>query len=114
MDVNWQDPDIVSLHERLAACIQDQLEQDLTAEGRVADQPYFGARVATEIFHRAQHVDVMGSSGEWTLVFTADPPPAWNTTYGCVTCGAREGHLHDQSYCSRRGVQRAPGVRVEL
>lgn len=114
MDVNWKDPDVVSLHERLAACIQEQLEQDLTAEGRVADLPYFGSRAAAEIFARALHVDVMGSSGEWSLVFTADEPASDNVVVGCVTCGARQGELHNQQTCHRAGVQRGIGGKVQL
>jgi hypothetical protein len=75
MDVNWQDPDVVSLHKRLAACIQQQLEDDLTGEGKVADLAYFGSRAATEILQAATGVDVMGSSGEWAISFLADGEP---------------------------------------
>lgn len=70
--MNWNNPELVTLYKRLAGCIQEQLEQDLTADGRVADLPYFGRRVAAAIFDRSLYVDVAGSSGEWSVVFDAD------------------------------------------
>lgn len=112
MDVNWQDPGVVSLHERLATCIQAEYEDGLTFTGRLADPELFGSRTAVEILNRALYVDVAGSSGEWTVAFAADPPPS-GTTF-CATCGAKEGDLHDTSYCHRRGVQRKHGAKVEL
>lgn len=111
MDVNWQDPGVVSLHERLAACIQEEYEDSLTSTRRLADADSFGRRTAVEILNRALRVDVAGSN-EWTVAFAADPPPSG--TAGCVTCGAKEGDLHDTSYCHRRGVQRKHGAKVEL
>lgn len=114
MDINWADPDVVSLHERLAACIQEQLEMDLTSDGRVAAQAYFGSRAAADILMRAVGVDVAGSSGEWSISFTADPPPDPNICVGCAVCGAREGEIHDQSICPARGIQRARRSKVQL
>lgn len=76
MKMNWNDPEMVSLYERLAATIQHQLEQDLTGEGRVANLEHFGHRAAATIFERALHVDVYGSSGEWTISVESDPVPS--------------------------------------
>jgi hypothetical protein len=114
MDVNWNDPDVVSLHERLAACIQQQLEDDLTREGRVADLAYFGSRAAAEILHAATGIDVYGSSGEWSISFVADPAPSNNVIVGCMTCGATEGQLHNPERCHRVGVQRGLDGRPQL
>jgi hypothetical protein len=114
MDVNWNDPDVVSLHERLAACIQQQLEDDLMSNGRVADLDHFGSRAAAEILQAATGIDVYGSSGEWSISFLADEPPSNNTIVGCITCGAREGQLHNQQICHRVGVQRGLNGRPQL
>lgn len=112
MDVNWDDPDVVSLWQRLAACIQNQYQNDLTPDGTLADPGHFGIRAATEIFNRALYVDVAGSSGEWSMVFAADPPPSTNTRIFCVYCAVEQGQVH-KSYCSRTGVLRESD-QVEL
>jgi hypothetical protein len=114
MKIDWTNPELVSLHERLAACIQQQLEDDLTSDGHVGDLPHFGARTATEIFQRALNIDVFGSSGEWTLSFTADPPPNSNRVIFCAICAVNEGELH-RSYCDRRGqLLRQADAEVQL
>lgn len=114
MDINWNDPDVVSLYERLAACIQARLEDDLMSNGRVADLEHFGGRAAAEILHAATGIDVYGSGGEWTISFLADDPRNDNVVVSCVTCGATQGELHDQRICHRVGVQRAIGEKVQL
>lgn len=67
MDVDWSNPEVVRLFERLAVCVQEQLEQDLTPTGQVAYLPYFGKRTAQGIFDLASSVDA--SEGRTSMVF---------------------------------------------
>ncbi len=112
MDINWDDPRTVSLYERLANCIQQQLEDDLTAEGKVADLTYFGRRAAVEILGRAMRLDT-ADQNQWSLVFAGDGPPNTNYEIFCATCGCAELQLH-RGYCHRTGVLRQRDTPVML
>lgn len=103
MDIDWKDPRIVSLHERLAACAQSAFEESLTASGAVADSAYLGRRIAVDILTAA--VATLLGPSTWSITFTADPAPNPNAVIGCVACGATEGRLHDE-YCHRSGILR--------
>lgn len=112
MDVNWTDPRVVSLHERLAATIQREYDDSLTAEGRVADAEHLGSRAASEILNAATGMSLR-SNRRWWLMFAADPKPSTNTLVGCVSCGATEGQPHKPD-CDRTGVMRRHYREVQL
>jgi hypothetical protein len=112
MDVEWSDPRVVSLHERLAATIQREYEDSLTCTGSVVSREYLGARAAVEILRAA--IGTEFGPAAWTLSFTPDPAPNPNVEIGCVYCRAKEGELHDEDACSRTGVLRPRGAEVKL
>lgn len=112
-NVDWSDPDVVSLHERLAVCIRQQYELELATTSGQVDPAAFAARVATEIMGCTLHVDVAGSSGEWSLVFAADVPPSQTRIAGCTVCAASQGDLH-RAHCRRSGIVRPSGFEVRL
>ena len=103
MEIDWNDPRVVDLHERLAACVQRGFEDSITAEGRVADAQYLGARVATDILQAA--VAAAFSDAGVELTFLPGPVPRTDAKIFCVYCTVGEGQLH-HDYCSRTGVLR--------
>jgi hypothetical protein len=114
LDVNWNDPRSVSLHERLAATIQRELEDSIMGghqpgAGLVADAEHFGTRAASEILRAARGADFARRT--WSLAFEPDPEPSRNNVIGCLTCDAHEGDLHGGD-CHRRGVLRRGRVAL--
>lgn len=114
MDINWDnDPQMVSLYERIAAEVQREYEDSLMASGAIANPDHLGARAASAILSAATTVEF--GTRAWKLGFTPDRfPHRTSDRYGCATCSAGEGELH-QDYCKRYGrVMRAPDAQVVL
>lgn len=110
MDMNWTDPQMVSLYERLAGTIQKEYQDSLTINGIVVDPEYLGTRAAAEILAAASAAQF--GTAAWTLGFTPDHFP--HRAVFCAECTAGEGELH-HDYCKRYGrVMRAPDVQVVL
>lgn len=111
--MNWDDPQMVSLYERIAAAVQREYEDSSLDSGGVANPDHLGARAASEILRAATTMEFGATA--WRLGFTPDRfPYRTSDRYGCATCSAGEGELH-QDYCKRFGrVMRAPDAQVVL
>lgn len=113
VDMNWDDPQMVSLYERLAATIQQEYQDSLTTNGIVANPDHLGARAASQILAAATAAEF--GTMDWKLGFAPDSfPHRTSTQHCCATCAAGEGQLHED-YCNRYGrLMRASDERVTL
>lgn len=113
VQMDWDNPEMVGLHDRLTDYAQQVYEDSLSPDGAIADPDSFADRIADAVIAAALDGSCSGSG--WLLQFRPPKPclragVEKNTGVFCVYCAATEGQLHGR-HCARRGVfQHAPAV----